>query len=696
MIADVTCPILGADFLRHFNLLVDMKHARVLDGLTALTSQGKLSPYLVNSIKIANNFDVFHEVLQKYPELTQINSTVATKTAILHFIETNGPPSFTRPRRLNPQKLADAKAEFEYLMATGICQPSKSPWASPLHMAKKTNGSWRPCGDYRGVNAQTVPDRYPLPFILDCAAMLTNTSIYSKIELKRAYHQIPVNPEDIPKTAITTPFGLFEFKFMAFGLRNAAQTMQRLMNAITADLSFTFVYLDDILVASKNREEHVQHLDTLFRRLSENGLVINADKCEFGQPTLTFLGHLVTNAGFKPMPSKVEVIDKLKRPTIAKELKGFLASLNFYRRFLKNAIDDQRHLTALTHGNRKNDKTPLIWNTTAEEAFDNCKRKLAEAVLLAYPVVDAPLSVQVDASDYAVGAVLHQMVNEEVQPLGFYSKALSSAQLKYSAYDRELTAIYQAIIHFKDLLEGRHFTIFTDHKPITFAFRQRPEKASPRQVRQLELISQYSTDIRHIKGKENATADLLSRITAVTSTLVDLNALATDQQTDPELNTRLTAETALQQVPLLDGNLLWCDTSQKKPRPFVTTPFRQTVFNAIHGHSHGGTRATIRLMTERYYWPGIRKDTTTWVRACPQCQVTKVSRHVKAPLTSYPMVTQRFEHLNMDIIGPLPPSLGYRYCLTIIDRFTRWPEAIPLTNINADNIAKHLITRAGI
>ena len=497
LIAQVSRPILGLDFLQTFKMSIDLCSRRLLHSGIATRFSSIAST--ISGVNVVHT-SPFARLLEEFPEVTDTAlASCTTKHGVECFINMTGPPVRSAPRRLPPGKLEVAKEYFEKMCVAGICRRSDSPWSSGLHLVTKKDDTLQPCGDYRRLNDRTNSDAYPIPYVHDFSAGLSGKSIFSKIDLVKGYHQIPVRAEDVQKTAIATPFGLFEFIRMPFGLKTAAQTFQRLMDSVTAQLKRVFVYLDDVLVASESAEHHESDLRQLFAALRQHGLVVNEEKCVFGVRKIDFLGHRVSVKGIRPLPDKVAAVRQFQRPRSVKSLQRFLGLVNFYRRFLPRIAATMRPLTDALAGAPRQ----LVWSGAMTSSLESTKRCLAEATLLVHPLPDAELRVSTDASLRAIAGSVSQVVRGQPQPLGFFSRCTTAAESCYSAYDLELLAMYLTILKFRHMLEGRRFRMYTDQKPLTSAFFKARDPVSNRQRHKLAFISEFGTDIAHIRGLEN-------------------------------------------------------------------------------------------------------------------------------------------------------------------------------------------------
>jgi cleavage and polyadenylation specificity factor subunit 1 len=437
-----------------------------------------------------------------------------------------------------------------------------------------------------------------------------------------------------------------------------------------------------VLIASPDMATHMVHLREVLKRMRDFGLIINPAKCLFAQSSVPFLGHIVSATGVAPLDRHVTAIQEFPPPTDVAGLQRFLGMLNFFRRFLPAAAATLRPLTDALKSSPAS--TAFDWTPEMDNAFVQAKLALTTAATLRHPNPSADLSVAVDASAHHVGAVLQQREGSDWAPLGFFSKKLNAAEVNYSAFDRELLAAYSAVRHFRFLLEGRIFYVYTDHKPLVAAARRVTPPVSARQQRQLSFLGEFNMKMLYLPGKENHVADALSRpVSAVQqqpSVLqMDSTFLAAQMKCTECIN--LAASPQFRVRPAQGGVLV--SYASASPRVLLPPAFRRPAFDELHQLSHPGIRASRQMISAKYLWPGMNKDVKLWVESCIDCQRSKVYRHQKAQVEEIPVPKRRFSHVHLDIVGPLKMTNSMTHLLTMVDRTSRWCEAVPLSDTTA-------------
>lgn len=426
---------------------------------------------------------------------------------VKHVIDTGmARPIKQAPRRLAEEKQKIAAKEIEKMLEADIIEPSNSPWASPIVLVNKRDGSTRFCVDYRRLNDVTVKDGYALPNIQDIFDTLKGTKWFSTLDLASGYWQVEMDEQDKAKTAFTTRQGLFQFKVMAFGLSNAPATFQRLMETVLDGLKWIhcLVYIDDIIVFGKDFDEAKTNLQLVWQRLREANLKLKPSKSELFQTSVKYLGHVVSAEGLKCDPEKILAVKQWKPPSNVTEIRSFLGFASYYRKFIPQFATIASPLTALTKKT-----TEFIWSDQCDEAFRSLITKLTEAPILTYPTTTDEFVLDTDASNTGIGSVLSQIQNGEEKVIAFASKTLNNSQKNYCTTKKELLAVVTFVKHFHHYLWGRHFRIRTDHAALTWLLNfKNPEGMIARWI---SVLDTYDFGIEHRKGSQHGNADGLSR-----------------------------------------------------------------------------------------------------------------------------------------------------------------------------------------
>lgn len=420
-------------------------------------------------------------------------------------------PVYSRKYRNAPTEKKEIDRQVKTLLENNLIEPSVSDYNSPVILVpKKSTGiekKWRLCIDYRKLNKKLIADRHPLPRIDDILDNLGRAKYFSIIDLFSGFHQVPLKENSRNFTTFSTDAGSFRWRVLPFGLNVSPNSFSRMMAIAFSGLppDRAFIYIDDIIVIGRTESNHIANLRSVFDVLRKYNLKINAEKCRFFQPEVTFLGHRCTSNGICPDDSKLHAIKNYPAPQNKDEVRSFLGTAGYYRKFIKDYAEIAAPLTYLTKK-----KTKFVWESEQRESFERLKNELLSPNVLQYPDPTKPYTITTDASNFACSGVLSQETNGHQLPVAFFSRTFQKGERNKPIIEKELLAIYNSILAFRHYIYGTQFTVFSDHKPLVYLFGMTNPASKLVRIR-LEL-EEYKFEIIHIRGKDNVVADSLSRI----------------------------------------------------------------------------------------------------------------------------------------------------------------------------------------
>ncbi|GJU21126.1 putative nucleotidyltransferase, ribonuclease H [Tanacetum coccineum] len=600
--------------------------------LAQVTEQESKEKRLEDVLVIQDFPEVFPDELPRLPPPRQVEFRIDIIPGVA--------PVAHAPYRLAPSEMKELSKQLQELSEKGFIRPSSSPWGAPVLFVKKKDGSFRMCIDYRELNKLTIKNRYPLPRIDDLFDQLQGSSVYSKIDLRSGYHQLRIREEDIPITAFRTRYGHYEFQVMPFGLTNAPAVFMDLMNRVCKPYldKFVIVFIDDILIYSKNKEEHGEHLKTILNLLRSEKLYAKFSKCDFWLDSVQFLGHVIDSSGVHVDPAKIEAIKNWAAPTTPTEVRQFLGLAGYYRRFIKEFSLISKPLTKLTQKNK-----PYVWGNDEEEAFQTLKLKLCSAPILSLPEGSEDFVMYCDASLKGFGAVLMQ--REKV--IAYASRQLRKNEENYTTHDLELGAVVFALRLWRHYLYGTKCTVYTDHKSLQYILDQK--ELNMRQRRWIELLSDYDHVIRYHPGKVNVVADALSR---KDKEPIRVRALVVT------VHNNLPEQIRNAQVEACKEENIGAEGFRGEGEPFeVRSDGTKCLKGRVWLPLFGGLRDLIMLESHKskysihprsnkmyhdlkklYWWPNMKADNATYVSKCLTCAKVKAEHQKPSGLLQQPKI----------------------------------------------------------
>lgn len=753
--------IVGFDFLRKIHSIINLRN----DTITTDNGSEKLFFYKCSDVNsLWNDIDLPVTIKDKFKSLmsrqkgvfSEPDESLPFNTNIVATIRTQDNEPIYSKLYSYPMGLSDfVNKEIKDLLKSGIIRPSRSPFNNPLWVVDKKgydeegNKKKRLVVDFRKLNDKTIDDKYPIPDITNILSNLGKGKYFTTLDLRSGFHQILLAEKDREKTSFSVNNGKYEFCRLPFGLKNAPSIFQRAIDDVLRENigKFLHVYVDDIIIYSKDLEDHIRHIDWVLQRLLEANMRISLEKSKFFKTNVEYLGFLVSSDGVRTCPDKVEAIANFPEPQNLYELRSFLGLASYYRRFIKDFAGIAKPLTDILKGDKgkvsahKSKRLKICFNDEQSQAFVKLRRILSsEDVILLYPDFSKPFELTTDASSLGLGAVLSQ----NGRPITMISRTLKRSEENYATNERELLAIVWALKKLRNYLYGaKCINIFTDHQPLTFAVSEKNTNAKIHRWK--SFIEEHNAKITYKPGKENLVADALSRqqINAIDSSSIETNhseeslsnvILSTDRPLNCYKN-QIVLEEALTpsiktfiifrnkkrhivQYSNLDGildqikdiidtssvNAIHCDLhtlshiqnrlvdlfpatkfwfSSKRVIDVTNNDEQKEIISNEHRRAHRSTQNVIESILHDYYFPKMAKLATEIINNCRICQESKYVRHP---------VRQELG------ITPIPQNVGERihvdifstdrkYFLTCLDKFSKFAIAFPIPSRNMCDIS---------
>ena len=595
------------------------------------------------------------------------------------------------PRRIPFGYQDKVKAKLTELSNLGVIEAVEGPtgWVSPLVVVPKDNGEVRLCVDMRRANEAVIRERHPMPSIKELLQNLNGARVFSKVDLNLGFHQCELDETSRGITTFSTPWGLYRYRRLMFGVASAPEVYQHTLRKALVGLEGVQNYSDDIIVHGKDQEEHDQRLRALMVRAKELGMTLNSKKCEFGLTEIDYLGFRVSANGIAMSPKKVEVIRTAREPRNTREVAGFLGLVKWVGKFLPNLSTVAEPLMHLCRDNRL-----FSWGEEQKKAFNDIKKMVGDVKTLAYFDARCETFVVADASPHGLGAVLYQIQDGVSRVVEYAHRSLTSVERRYSQSEREALALVYACEHFFMYLAGHHFTLITDHKPLQHIFGKTSSKPTPRLERWALRLMAFNYTIRYEPGPTNI-ADPLSRLATVSQgypTPTEAYVRVVAAEACPSAVSWEEVQKASLECPEIESvkrsirsddwkeslaayranRLEFCECDEavmRGSRLVVPVSLRDRFMKLAH-EGHQGTVKTKQRLRSYAWWPGMDKGVERLCRTCFECQLV-AQPDAPEPIVSTRLPEQPWEHLAMDLMGPLPNG---EHVLVVVDYYSRYYE----------------------